>query len=109
MRYLVVAAAVASIAFFAFAGAGLADPPGLLIPAPPHQHFVVTPTGEMIAVGPQICENPNLELAFTEFHFNIHHSALPGVGAIPTLGPQGGAPGLHNGLGAELTVVPGCA
>lgn len=107
MRYLLLISAVAAIALFAFAGAGVADPPGLLVPVPPHQHFVMTPTGEMVAVGPQICDNPNLQQAFNEFHFNVHHSFIPGIGEIHTLGPQGGAPGLHNLAGAEL-VVRGC-
>ena len=49
-----------------------------------------------------------LQLAFNEFHFNIHDSALPGIGAIDTLGPQDGAPGLHDGLGADMTAIRGC-
>jgi hypothetical protein len=38
---------------------------------PPHQHFVVTPDGTMIPVGPDACLfGPSR--AFDEFHFNIH-------------------------------------
>ena len=46
--------------------------------------------------------------AFNQFHYNVHQSAIPGVGTIPTNGPQRGAPGLHNGEGAEIVGVPGC-
>ena len=108
MRYLLTACAVAAIALFAFAGASLADPPSMLVQVPAHQHFVLTPTGEMVAIGPQICDNPNLQQAFDEFHFNVHHSVVPGIGEIHTLGPQNGAPGLSNGAGAELVIVRGC-
>ena len=106
MRSLLVLSAVASIALFAFAGEGLADPPELLTSPPPHQHFVVTPTGKMVAVGPDICEGAK-QLAFNQFHYNVHGSEVRGV-PVPTLGPQGGAPGLHNTVGAEFTFVRGC-
>jgi hypothetical protein len=112
MRHLLVllsACVVASIALFAFAGVGLADPPDMLFdPVPAHRHFVLTPSGEMVPVGPQICKNPNLQQAFNEFHHNVHHSFVPGVGVIHTLGPQDGAPGLHNAAGAEIRALPGC-
>jgi hypothetical protein len=98
----------AAIALFAFAGAGLADPSDLFFPVPPHRHFVETPTGTPVAIGPQICEHPELQAAFEQFHYNVHHSHVPifagGPGDVPTLGPQNGAPGLHNGAGAEITV-----
>ena len=97
----------ASIALLAFAGAGFADPPDTLISPPNHRHFVVTPDGP-VPVGPQICQNSNLQQAFNEFHYNVHHSVVPGLGDIPTLGPQGGAPGLNNDQGGEIVGVPGC-
>jgi hypothetical protein len=50
----------------------------------------VTPGG-LVPVGPQICGNPKMQQAFNEFHYNIHHSVVPGIGDIPTLGPQDGA------------------
>ena len=100
MRYLVFVSAVASIALFAFAGAGLADPN--LADVPKHRHFIETPTGALIPVGPQVCENPDLQDAFNQFHYNIHHTNKP------SLGPQGGAPGLHNHVGAEITFLRGC-
>jgi hypothetical protein len=38
----------------------------------------------------------------------IHRSGDPVHGSVTTLGPQGGAPGLLNGHGAELIAIPGC-
>jgi hypothetical protein len=97
----------ASVGLLAFAGVGLADPPSTLISPPNHRHFVVTPDGP-VPVGPQICQNSNLQQAFNEFHYNVHHSVVPGIGDIPTLGPQDGAPGLNNDQGGEIVGVPGC-
>jgi hypothetical protein len=37
-------------------------------------------------------------------HINIHVSATSPTTAIDTLGPQHGAPGLHNINGAELVI-----
>jgi hypothetical protein len=110
MRSLLLIFAVASIAFFAFAGSSFADPPDLLFdPVPKHRHFIVSEDGTLAAVGPQICDNPNLQAAFNQFHHNVHHSFIPGgVGAIDTLGPQDGAPGLNNRRGGEIIGVPGC-
>lgn len=109
MRYLLSLLMAALIALFAFAGASFADPADLFTaPVPPHRHFVQTPTGAMVPVGPQICVNPSLRQAFNQFHHNVHHSFVPGVGVIHTLGPQDGAPGLHNSVGAEIRVLPGC-
>ena len=106
MRKLVLLATltVAFAGLLVFTGTGLADPPGMLYdPVPPHRHFVMTPNGDLRAVGPQICENPSLQQAFTQFHHNVHHSFIPGVGVIHTKGPQDGAPGLNNDKGAEIT------
>jgi hypothetical protein len=100
---LVISAGIA----LAFAGVGLADPPNSLVSPPDHRHFIVTSDG-LVPVGPQICQNSNLRQAFNEFHYNIHHSEVPGLGDIPTLGPQDGAPGLHNGRGADMIGVRGC-
>ena len=63
-----------------------------------HHHYVVQPDGTWVEVGPRVCENPALQPAFNQFHYNIHH-ALPLEG---TNGPQDGAPGLHNFKGADL-------
>ena len=96
----------ASIALFAFAGTGLADPSELFIAdVPPHRHFIETPKGKLVPVGPQVCENPALMAAFEQFHHNVHHSLVPGFGTVHTLGPQDGAPGLHPSKeqGATIT------
>jgi hypothetical protein len=69
-----------------------ADPK--LTNVPPHRHFVRTPAGDLVEVGPRVCDNPNLQAAFNQFHNNIH--ALTGS----SIGPV--APGLHNFTGAEL-------
>jgi hypothetical protein len=76
----------------------------MLTPAQPpvRRHYIELEDGTRIPVGPNLCENPDLRLAFNEFHFNIHHSNGE------ALGPQGGAPGLHDGHGAEIVGVPGC-
>lgn len=93
-----------AIALSAFAGVAIADPSDLFVPqVPPHRHFVQTPNGDLIPVGPQICGRPELRKAFEQFHFNVHHSFIPGHGTVHTLGPQDGAPGLNNDLGAEIT------
>ena len=104
------ALALAAAAFLVALGASstLADPPGTLVNPPNHRHFIQSPDGRLIPVGPQICGHPEMQRAFNEFHYNIHHSGDPVHGVVDTLGPQNGAPGLHNGLGADLIVMPGC-
>lgn len=104
---LVLIVVSAPMALFTFVSAGLADPPSTLVSPPNHRHFVMTTNGP-VPVGPQICQNPNLRLAFNQFHYNVHHSVVPGIGDIPTLGPQDGAPGLNNDVGSEVFGVPGC-
>ena len=95
-----------AIAVAAFAAPGLADPPDSLISPPNHRHFIVSPDGDLVPVGPQICLDPGLQQAFNAFHYNVHHSEVPGIGDVLTLGPQDGAPGLHNG--PEVIGVRGC-
>jgi len=104
-RFLVVCASM--IGLLALARVGLADPPSLLTSPPNHRHFLVTENG-LVPVGPQVCQDASLQQAFNQFHYNVHHSEVPGIGDIPTLGPQDGAPGLHNGRGAEVIGVGGC-
>jgi hypothetical protein len=95
--------ASAAIPLSVLAGTAIADPSALFVPqVPPHRHFIQTATGDLVPVGPQICEHPELRQAFEEFHFNVHHSFIPGFGTVHTLGPQDGAPGLHDGVGADL-------
>jgi hypothetical protein len=93
----------ASVMALVPAGAALADPN--LPNVRPHQHFIVTPNGDRVRVGPDFCENPNLQEAANQFHFNVHGSHIRVDGEyvfIETLGPQHGAPGLHNDQGAEM-------
>jgi hypothetical protein len=48
---------------------------------PPHQHFLVSPDGTRIPVGPDACQfGPSA--AFDEFHFNIHFGT-PNLEAFP--------------------------
>jgi hypothetical protein len=95
--------AAASVIALVPTSASLADPG--LPNAARHKHFLVTPNGDRVSIGPDLCENPDLQQAFNQFHFNVHHSEIR-VGGQPvpiaTLGPQHGAPGLHNDRGAEL-------
>ncbi len=108
MKVFVLALSIVAAATFGlllFVGSGAADPgvPDI----PPHQHFVVTADGTWIPIGPQVCpagSSPQLQKAFNQFHVNIHHSEnLPGTPIDPpTNGPQGGAPGLHNGIGSDM-------
>ena len=89
-----------------FAGVGLADPSDLFVAqVPPHRHFISNPSGQLVPVGPQICEHPELEAAFLQFHHNVHHSFVPPNTTVHTLGPQDGAPGLNpnQGTGAFIT------
>ena len=60
---------------------------------PRHRHFVNTPAG-LVEVGPRICDDPNLQRAFDQFHNNVH------VASGSAIGPA--APGLHNFNGADL-------
>ena len=71
---------------------------------PPHRHFIQTPEGNLVQVGPRVCDDASLQQAFNQFHINVHHSFSSPTTPIDTLGPQAGAPGLHNLQGAELTV-----
>jgi hypothetical protein len=105
---LLLAASVAgtAIALVALAGPGFADPSDLFIAqVPPHRHFIQNPSGQLVPVGPQVCEHPELMPAFEQFHHNVHHSFVPGFGTVHTLGPQDGAPGLHNDTGATIVAM----
>jgi hypothetical protein len=65
---------------------------GAADPSPPvgaHRHFIETPTGALVAVGPDLCDNPGdkgIAQAFANFHWNVHK----------------GAAGLQNLQGAEI-------
>ena len=103
MRKLIVLTMAAAV-LVGGASLAIADPnvPNI----PPHRHFVQTPAGKLVQVGPRLCDDPSLQQAFNQFHINIHASATSPTTPIDTLGPQHGAPGLHNTQGAELTIRP---
>jgi len=73
---------------------------GITIPSSPpmpplHRHYVVLADGSTQEVGPDWCDNQGdlaIQLAFYNFHYNVHM----------------GAPGLHNGIGTEIKGHPGC-
>ena len=54
--------------------------------------------GSWNRVGPRVCDNPNVQDAFNEFHNNLHIVTAAGIGPA--------APGLHNFTGAELFAGP---
>lgn len=87
-------ALVASVITLMPASASLADPG--LTDVRDHQHYLQTPN-DPVRIGPDVCSHPNLQGAFDQFHNNVHHATTAG-----TLGPQHGAPGLHDGEGVEL-------
>jgi hypothetical protein len=59
-----------------------------------HRHWIKTPDGTLVEVGPRLCDDPNLQRAFNQFHNNIHAVSPSGIGPV--------APGLHNHTGAEI-------
>ena len=93
--------AAASVIALVPAAASLADPG--LNDVRRHQHYLLTPDGDLVPIGPDFCANPDLQGAFNQFHYNIHHSGSPTT-TVETLGPQDGAPGLNNDVGADLAV-----
>ena len=90
MRSLLGPAIVAGAALLGTALPALADPN--LPPLYPHRHFIVLPDGPLVEVGPRVCDDPSLQAAFRQFHFNV----------------QAGAAGLHNHRSAEILQVNNC-
>ncbi len=105
IRGLFILVLAAGTLLFGSVQPGLADPNLDLDPIPRHRHFVALPSGELVQVGPRVCDDPSLQDAFNQFHSNVHHALSPisPPGAEPGPGPEHGAPGLHNGFGADLT------
>ena len=84
---------MAGVAMIAIAvSTGRADPNLGNVPA--HRHYVRAGDGSLHQVGPNVCDNPNLQKAFNQFHSNVHAPTGSSIGPA--------APGLHNGFGAEL-------
>ena len=99
-RKLLVPALVAGAVLAATVVPGLADPNLPNISA--HRHFIQTPDGRLVEVGPRLCDDPSLQSAFAQFHSNVHTHVLGSTG------PAQSAPGLHNGSGADL-IARGCS
>ena len=102
MRYLIVLT-IASMVLVTGVAVATADPNVPNIAA--HRHFLATPSG-LVQVGPRLCDDPKFQQGFNQFHINIHASATSPTTPIDTLGPQHGAPGVHNLKGAELVIRP---
>ena len=90
---VVISVVVALAAVLIGAAAGTADPD--LGNVPKHRHWISSPSGELVQVGPRVCDNPNLQNAFNQFHNNIHAASGSSIGPA--------APGLHNFRGAEIS------
>jgi hypothetical protein len=69
LRLVVTALLVSIIGFGALGTLGASA--GQAPPIFPHRHLLQTPEG-LIPVGPAVCENPNLQSAFNQFHAKIH-------------------------------------
>lgn len=85
-------ALVTVVAVLIAAATGVADPG--LGDVPKHRHWIDTRAGS-VEVGPSVCDDPSLQKAFNQFHNNAHRATDPAA-----IGPA--APGLNNGLGAEI-------
>jgi hypothetical protein len=103
MRTLIVLTLMTGV-LVAGVAVAVADPNVPNIPA--HRHFLATPSGKLVQVGPRLCDDASVQNGFNQFHINIHVSATSPTTPIDTLGPQHGAPGLHNINGAELVIRP---
>lgn len=96
MRHRLVPALVSIVVvLLVTAAASFADPN--LTNIPRHRHYVMTASG-LSQVGPRVCDNPDLQAAFNQFHNNLH------IATPTSIGPA--APGLHNFKGAELMAGP---
>jgi hypothetical protein len=62
------AVAIASAATLMLAQSAVAGPAPQVAP---HRHFLLTPAGA-VPVGPQVCEHPDLQAAFNQFHAAVH-------------------------------------
>jgi hypothetical protein len=69
MRLALTAVLVSLIAFGAVGSLGASA--GQAPPIFPHRHLLVTPQG-LVPVGPAVCDHPNLQEAFNQFHAKIH-------------------------------------
>jgi hypothetical protein len=91
--------AVISICSLVGFGASMAVADPNLANVSPHRHFIRISATESVQVGPRVCDDASLQSAFNQFHNNLHVLTATGIGPV--------APGLHNGMGAEITAT-GC-
>ncbi len=47
-----------------------------------HDHFLQKPNGDLVQVGPHVCDNPNLHEAFHNFHRHVHTGSPTSTGAV---------------------------
>lgn len=95
IRRVLVLVLAAGVLMVGSVQSGLADSNLPNIPA--HRHFVDTPNGDPVEVGPRLCDDSSLQGASNQFHSNVHGHVAG------SQGPGTSAPGLHNGKGAEIT------
>ena len=93
---LALGAAIGIAAVFVTVATTRADPN--LHNVPKHRHYVRNESGDLVQVGPRVCDDPSLQRAFDQFHNNLHSVTATGIGPA--------APGLHNFQGAELAAGP---
>ena len=93
MRMRALLASVLLVGLVGFTAVTAAADPNLNN-VPAHRHYITMDGGERVQVGPRVCDNPDLQKAFNQFHNNIH------VATGASIGPA--APGLHNLKGAEV-------
>lgn len=48
---------------------------------PPHNHWLTTGSGDVVHVGPFVCDNPDIYDAWLNFHLNVH-VGVPGTQAF---------------------------
>jgi hypothetical protein len=73
MRRLLIAG-IAALTFAVSAGTALAS-------VPPHNHWLTTGSGDVVHVGPFVCDNPDIYDAWLNFHLNVH-VGVPGTQAF---------------------------
>jgi hypothetical protein len=85
-------AAVGSLLAFTAVPATAEVPP----PVNPHQHFIITPSGELVELGPEVCAQQGDETSdlqgFYGFHEHIH-LGVPGQDVFTSpINPDGPSP-----------------
>ena len=46
--------------------------PAMAAHLPPHEHFLVSASGEKVRIGPSVCDNPQAIAGFDQFHERVH-------------------------------------